>query len=108
MPKHKFGILPDPPGPDQQYHYEPQRYGCAAVQDDDLLPLAKRLRGVRCCWHTIDRPEWGLAWCGITLIPPESLDAMLEIVWKNERLSDLFAVLSKAQREGSWVIHFGI
>ena len=109
MIDHKFGMMPAPPAPGQRYDaYEPQKYGCIAVQDDDLLLLAGHLRGIRCYWYTLDRPEWGLAWYGITLIPPTSLDALIESVWKNERLSDLFALLAQAQREGRWVIHFGI
>ena len=54
------------------------------------------------------RPELGLAYYGITLIPPETLDAYLEIVWKNPKLSELAALLIEAKEKHAFVIHFGI
>ncbi len=58
--------------------------------------------------HTLNRPELGLAYYGITLIPPETLDAYLEIIWKNPKLSDLAALLIEAKEKRAFVIHFGI
>ena len=109
MPVHEFGIMQESPQRGIRYDaYEPERFQCISVDDADILPLLKKLNAVKCFWHTPDRPECGLAYYGITLIPPESLDAVMEIVWGNQKLSALLALLTKAQKENKYVIHFGI
>ena len=109
MPRHEFGIMRIAPEKGIRYdRYEPQKYDCISVDDDDLTPLLERLGWIRCYWHTLDRPEFGLSYCGITLIPPESLDAFLETVWDRSALSDLAALLKQAEDTQSFVIHFGI
>ena len=109
MPKHEFAIMPTPPIQGTRYDcYEPQKYNCLLVNDDYILPLLERLNEVQCYWHTLDRSESGLNYCGITLIPPESLDAIISIVQDHGELSELLALLSKAKSEWKYVIHFGI
>lgn len=88
--------------------YEPEKYHCVAVSDDDILPCLDAFRCGKTYWHSLDRPELGLAYNGITLIPPETLDAYLEIIWKNPKLSELAALFSIAAHEKCYVIHFGI
>lgn len=109
MPKHDFGIMQIQPQKGKRYdHYEPQKYNCISVDDDDILPLLKKFNEVKCYWHTLDRSETGLAYYGITLIPPESLRSMMEIIWSNHNLSELLSLFSNAERENKFVIHFGI
>lgn len=109
MPVHKFGIMQTKPKNGKKYDdYEPQKYKCISVDDDYILPLLEKFRGVKCYWHTLDRAEFGLAYYGVTLIPPESLDLIIEIIWNNNNLSELFTLLSKAEHENKYVIHFGI
>ena len=68
MAKHEFGIMERAPSPGERYDtYEPERYGCISVPDEDLEGLFADLR-INVYWHTLDRPEKGLAYCGITLI----------------------------------------
>ncbi|MBQ9518512.1 MAG: hypothetical protein IJR59_01295 [Firmicutes bacterium] len=109
MLKHKFGIMQEPPQKGEKfYNYSPQRFNCISVNDDFIMPLLSRLKNVRCCWHTLERQEFGLAYCGITLIPPESLDLFMETIWCEPNLSDLLELLSKARKENKYVIHYGI
>ena len=109
MPRHEFGIMPAPPGPGTRYdEYEPERYGCIPVEDDDLLPRLPRLDGLACFWHTPDRPGRGLAYCGVTLIPPEALAEFADALEGEPKLSALAALLDRARREGRYVIHFGL
>jgi len=44
----------------------------------------------------------------LTLIPPESLNGFIEIIWNNHNLSDLIALLIEAENGKNFVIHFGI
>ena len=109
MPKHEFGIMKNPPKSGERYdRYEPDKYDCISVDDGSVFPLLNPLNGVKCYWHTLDRPEFGLADHGITLIPPESLDSILEILESRPDLTELSSLLSAAKRERAFVIHFGI
>ena len=76
MAKHEFGILPRDPRLGERYDaYEPERYGCVSVDDAWLEPLLEKLADIPAYWHALDRPETGLVYCGVTLIPPASLPA---------------------------------
>ena len=109
MLTHEFGIMQEDPGPEKRYDgYTPEAYGCISVHDDFILPICTRLKELRCYWHTLERPEFGLAYYGVTLIPPESLEGFMEILWDEPELSELMALLAEAQRENKYVIHFGI
>lgn len=109
MAKHEFGILPRDPLPGERYDaYEPEKYGCVAVDDERLGPLSDRLADVPMYWHTLDRPETGLAYCGVTLIPPASLPAFLAALEAAEAPPSLRALLERARTEGRFVIHFGL
>ena len=109
MLAHDFGIMQTAPQKGKQYNdYKPEKYNCISVHDDYILPLSKKLSVVKCFWHTLDRPELGLAYYGITLIPPESLGSIIEIIWDNPNLSDLMDLLVEAKSTEKYVIHFGI
>ena len=106
---HEFGIMDRAPRPGERYDcWEPEKYRCIRVADDDLQPLLEAFRLGKTYWHTLDRPEFGLAYYGVTLIPPERAAAYLEIVLERHKLSALAALFSEAAQEQKYVIHFGI
>lgn len=103
---HEFGIMREAPLPGVRYDaYEPQKYECIAVPDEIVEQFAPKLSDMPCYWHTLDRPETGLAYCGITLIPPGSLPYLAEIAEQSESLRELIA---EAAAENRFVIHFGL
>lgn len=65
-------------------------------------------------FHNLNRPDFGLARWGITLIPPESLPAFQEIVIadrrinSDEQLISLADKISEAIRRNKYMIHFGV
>ena len=80
MAKHEFGIMDRTPVSKERYDcYEPEKYKTIFVEDELLEPLHKRLNDIDFFWHSLDVPGKGLAYCGITLIPPESMDAAVKI-----------------------------
>ena len=106
---HEFGIMDRLPQPGERFdQYEPEKYRCIRVADDDLQPVLDAFRLGKAYWHTLDRPEFGLAYSGVTLIPPESAAVFLEVVLERRKLSALAALLSEAARERRFIIHFGI
>ena len=109
MAKHEFGIMKNNPKPSVRYDaYEPQKYNCISVDDDYIEQIAPRLNDVEFYWHSLDMPAKGLAYCGVTLIPPTSTEHMTEAIEPIDELSNLAQLLQKAQSENKWVIYFGL
>ena len=109
MLKHQFGIMMTDPAPGQIFEeYEPDKYDCIAVDDEYVQDVAEKLAGVRVYWHGLDRPESGLAYHGITLIPPESMADVKEAVRDVPKIRRLKEMLVVAVRERKFVIHFGV
>lgn len=109
MAKHDFGIMKTDPVEDKRYdEYEPEKYNCISIHDNHIEPLLNAFSQIECYWHTLARPEKGLAYWGITLIPPSSLDAFLIVLDKADNVEELKGLLNKAKQEGKFVIHFGI
>ncbi len=109
MAKHEFGLMETDPVPGVWYdEYEPQNYNCISIDDDYIEPLLSELAEIGFFWHTLYRPEKGLAYYGITLIPPSSMGDVLAVLGDLEFFVPLRELLSKAKAEGRFVIHFGI
>lgn len=109
MAKHEFGMMQTPPVSGQRYdEYEPEKYDCISVEDEDLVPLLETLSDVPFFWHTVDMQRKGLAYCGITLIPPSSITKMLPIIERFSAVAPLTALLKRAAVDNKFVIHFGI
>lgn len=109
MAKHEFGIMKTAPQPDDWYeYYEPEMYDCISIHDDNIESLLEDLCQVKCYWHTLEQPERGLSYYGITIIPPSSFDMLLEILDGKVNLEKLSMLLKKAKEEDKYIIHFGI
>ena len=113
MIKAEFGIIEDIEET-QKYFYDPEKYQCVWIDDDiyiddwwDKLVLLKTY------FHSLDRPEFGLARWGITLIPPESLPGFQELVLSDRRINEdaqlreLADKIQDAISRNKFMIHFG-
>ena len=70
MARHEFGMMPQAPAAGQRFEkYEPGKYRCIPVEDDEIERLLPETLGLPMYWHTVDRPGRGLCYTGITLIP---------------------------------------
>ena len=109
LAKHEFGIMNLSPELNQRYDsYEPEKYNCISVPDDCIEPLLEKLKHIEFYWHTLERPGKGLAYSGITLIPPSSMRSFIELLEGACGTEELRSLLLKAKEEGKFVIHFGI
>ena len=109
MAMHEFGIMKELPQAGCRYdEYIPEKYDCISIDDDIVEEFANRLLDVDMHWHTIDIFGKGLAYCGITLIPPVSLAAVIEEADNFDELFELRELLRQAQQENLYVIHFVI
>ncbi|WP_411241322.1 short-chain dehydrogenase [Niallia circulans] len=105
---HEFGIIENF---NKQYvynHYTPDIYDCIPVNDDFIQELIKPLAMMKTYFHTSERLANGLAYYGITLIPPESLPFFLDIVAskKSGELIDLARKITAAQEAEKYMIHY--
>ena len=114
MAKAEFGIIEDIMET-REYSYNPEKYHCVSIDDEvyiedwwDKLVLLKTY------FHNLNRPDFGLARWGITLIPPESLPAFQEVAIADRRmnrdgqLAALSDKISEAIRREKYMIHFGV
>lgn len=109
MASHEFGIMQEAPALGQRFdEYEPDKYHCIKVDDDVLELVAEQLCAADCYWHALDVPGKGLAYCGITLIPPASLPLMCDIIAAVPELADLYRMFTRAWKEDKYVIHYGL
>lgn len=109
MAKHEFGIMQTAPQKGIRYdEYEPQKYNCISVNDDYLEDIVIDFDDIDFFWHTLDVPGKGIAYCGITLIPPSSMQAFISVIENISELSELKVLLQKAYTENKWVIHYGL
>ncbi|RDU37830.1 short-chain dehydrogenase [Neobacillus piezotolerans] len=111
---HEFGIIDvfDKQGNYQEYN--PDTYNCISVHDDIIASMANELAGMKTYFHSLDRPEFGLAYCGITIIPPDSLSLFYDVVSasryfkKSTNLAELAAKIIQASKEKKYMIHYGV
>ena len=88
--------------------YEPWKYECISVDNKDLEGVVERLSSIDFYWHTLSVKGKGLAYCGVTLVPPCSLKAFIDVIADNSELSELKKLLEKALSNNKWVIHYGL
>lgn len=114
MPVHEFGIIDNIEDVKSQFDYEPLKYKCTSVDDEIIDTLNDQLSIVKTYFHSLDRPEYGLAYWGITIIPLESLSLFYDVVTsspsykKSDELVELVAKIIQAKEEKKYMIHFGI
>ncbi len=111
MAAHEFGIMQKNPSYEERFDsYEPQKYNCIYIDDDFIEPIMDELQSIDCYWHTLQRSEKGLAYCGVTLIPYESMESFINILLlqNNEAYDPLIHLANQAKENKKYLIHFGI
>ncbi|MFT4413805.1 short-chain dehydrogenase [Fredinandcohnia humi] len=111
---HEFGIIDDFDNLKNYNEYDPKEFNCISVEDDIINNLSEKLAIMKTYFHSFERPDFGLAYWGITLIPPESLSFFYSVVTssihyrKSVELNKLASEINKATEEKKYMIHFGI
>lgn len=114
MIKTEFGIIEDIEEI-QKYLYTPEKYNCVCIDDDIYIDdWWDKLITLKTYFHSLNRPEFGLARWGITLIPPESLSGFQEIVLSDKRINEDVNLIKLADKiqdaisRNKFMIHFGV
>lgn len=109
MARHEFGIMQSAPLEGERYdNYEPEKYNCITVDDCYIEKIVADLDDIDFFWHTLDVPGKGIAYCGVTLVPPSSFSALVKVIENIPDLLELKKLCQKAQLENKWMIHFGL
>ena len=111
MAYHEFGIIESPPKEHQRFDkFKPEKFGFIKINDDFIEPLLHEFDGIHCYWHTLECPGTNLAYCGITLIPPESIDSFIFTFSKHDKelYSEVIELFREAKTRGKYIIHYGI
>lgn len=115
MIKAEFGIIDEIDITKDYSEYNPDKYCCIAIDDDEYInDWWNELSIIKTYFHNLNRPSTALARYGVTLIPPESLSAFLNIVltdkriYKDKNLIDLADKIEQAINENKFMIHYGV
>lgn len=110
MAKHEFGIMLHTPGDERYDKYEPEKYQLISIDDEYIEKLLTEFEEILCYWHTRQRPEKNIAYCGITLIPPESTDNFITVFDRHNHgeYDEVIRLFVYAKKTGKYVIHYGI
>jgi hypothetical protein len=111
MAKHEFGIFDTEPVPGTRYdEYSPEKYDCIEIQDDYIEPMLEELNVLETYIHTLSCSGKGLAYYGITLIPPSSLPKFKKVIDSTgvSELRILSKKIDEAIRKYKFMIHYGI
>lgn len=109
---HEFGII-DKVNSKKDYdgEYSPEKYKCISVEDDIICRLSENLTVMKTYFHSMNRPEFGLAYFGITIIPPDSLLFFCNAVTSSgyfKESDELVLKIQQAITEKKHMIHYGI
>ena len=108
MATHEFGIMYNDPKIGERFDsYMPEKYELIYVNDELIEPLLDALNNIDFYWHTLDVLGKGLAYTGITLIPPESAKLFASII-EDDNLSQLKNLFIYASSHDKFVIHYGL
>lgn len=114
MPAHEFGIT-NVFNPQKGYgYYAPEEYNCIAVDDELINELSKSIKIMKSYFHYFYKPEFGLAYCGVTIIPLESLSVFYDVVVsfvnvkESGELSNLAEKIVQAREEYKYMKFWGL
>lgn len=113
-PTHEFGIIENIINQQDFQQYNPEKYNCISVDDEVVESLVEKLLGMKSYFHSLDRPELGLAYHGVTIIPPDSLIILYNILTSSidfgnsEEFNELALKIQLAIQEKKYMIHYGL
>lgn len=111
---HEFGLIDNINNQTDFEGYNPEKYNCISVDDELIESLFENLFIMKTYFHSLNRPEFGLAYCGITLIPPNSLSLFYDVVTSSREfensgeLKELALKIQQAIKEMKHMIHSGV
>lgn len=68
------------------------------------------LQEIDCYWHTLQKVDKGLTYCGISLIPPKSLETFINVLFSQNKqeYTHLIELAILAKKNNKYTIHYRI
>lgn len=115
---HEFQIIEDI-NSFNEGDYEFYKEDSAYIEDDLIneiyhLGAKYKLDDLNVYWCNLNRPNKGLAWYGVSIIPPNTLVDFKRVIeeacfkYRSDELIDLLAFIRDAIDADKWVLHLGI
>jgi len=82
--------------------------------DDLIVKYEKELMEITTYFQVTTQPGRGLDYCGVTIIPPESLKQFRDVIikanneYQYQELEALIEKISDAIKNDKYIIHYGI
>jgi len=118
LAKHEFGIIDSFEENKWYSNYEPEKYNCIPVSDDIfgelIIKHSEELMAIKTYYQVTSQPGTGIDYCGVTLIPPESLKQFRDVIikansrYQSQELELLIEKVSDAISRNKYLIHYGI
>lgn len=114
MVGHKFGIIDDFNEKKDYSEYKKEEYNCISIDDELVVHITKYLKNLKTYHNNFNEEANGLAYTGVTIIPPKSLAYFYDIVAtvnqfkKSTELSNLSTLILEAKKNEKYLIHYGI
>jgi len=114
MLKPGFGIIDEIDKYKNYAVYEPEKYSCVYIDSDYIDDWWEGLAEIKTYLHRMNRPGFAFSRWGVTLIPPQSLSKLLDIVLEDSRIytdNNLVTLVNKIQEAmeaNKFMIHFGV
>lgn len=109
---HEFAILQGVPAAEDEYDCTMLRWLVSVgVEDEVLESIRERQQFIPTFYGSLKRRGKGLAYYGVTLVPPDSLAAfqdVLEFGDVEKAVMELIALVKLAREQNCYIIHFGI
>lgn len=109
---HEFAILQSGPTVEDEYDSTMLSWLVSVgVEDDVLESIRERQQFIPTFYGSLKRRGKGLAYYGVTLIPPDSLAVfqdVLEFSDVEKTVMELIALVKQAREKNRYIIHFGI
>jgi hypothetical protein len=115
---HDFGIIDFFEEGKCYCDYEPKDFNCIPVSDRYIGPIIRKYKYDFSFMDTYfldsTQPSAGLAYCGVTIIPPESLKKFKDIIidannhYKSKELELLIEKIDEAMKLNKHMIHYSL
>ncbi|MGG5372164.1 hypothetical protein [Enterococcus sp. AZ196] len=94
--------------------YTPKKYHCISVNDASIQALLPSPSLIKTYFSSLEQPDFGLDYYGVTIIPVDSLSAFLDSVSsakglkQEDDVTELCKLIIQAKKENKYMIHYGI
>lgn len=96
---------------DLEYEDIIKKHNCISVNEDFFDEVINKVENIDTYFQSYDNKGKCINPCGVTLIPPQSLLSLINVIYSLEnsnKAKSLIKLINKAHKENKFIICFGI